>query len=96
MTATAFLYLQAVVQGKMLEAFACGEQQVAHTLGVSEFVARHLSVLRRRRLQVLPDPDKVPPGLRQLGQEPRRHQPPWGSTAFAARLIIAFHYQHLS
>lgn len=70
------VYLQAVVQRKVLEAFSGGQQQVAGALGLSAFVAGHLSVLGRRRLQVLPDPDEVSPGLRQLRQEPGTAEEP--------------------
>lgn len=67
------MYLQTVVQGEMLVALACGEQQMTCALGISGFVAGHLSVLRRCRLQILPNPNELPPGLHQLGQEPQRH-----------------------
>lgn len=67
------LYLQTVVQGKVLVAFACGEQQVTCSFCITGFVARHLSAFYRCRLQVLSDPDKLPPGLGQLGEEPHTH-----------------------
>lgn len=67
-------HLQTVIQGKVLVAFACSEQQVTCPLGVGGFMSRHLSVLRRCRLQILADPDKLLPGLRQLGQEPQRDE----------------------
>lgn len=70
---TAALYLQAVIQSEVLVTFACGEQQVTRPLGVCGFVARNLSALHRRRLQILPDPNKLLPRLLELRQEPPRH-----------------------
>lgn len=67
-------YLQAVIQGKVLVTFPCGEQQVARPLRVGGFVPRHLSVLRGCRLQVLSDPYELLPGVGQLGQEPWRQR----------------------
>lgn len=67
-------YLQTVVQSKVLVAFPRGEKQVTRSLGVCSFVPRHLRVFHRRRLQILTDANKLPPGLRQLRKEPHRHQ----------------------
>lgn len=57
------VYLQTVVEGKVLMALSCGEKQVARSLGVGSFVARDLSILQSRRVQVLPDPEELPTGL---------------------------------
>ena len=67
---TAALYLQTVVQSEVLVTFACGEQQMTRPLGVCRLVARNLSALHRRRLQILPDPNKLLPRLQELRQEP--------------------------
>lgn len=82
----AFVYLQAVIQGKVLKAFACCKQQVTHALCVSGFVARRRSVLNYRHLQIFSNPNKVLPGLCQLWQEPQR-QPLWS---------LLIHFQHAS
>lgn len=68
------VYLQTVVQGKVLVAFTCGEEQVTRPFGFCSFVSRHLSVFHRRRLQIVPNADKLPPGLCQLGEEPQRQK----------------------
>lgn len=63
-------YLQTVVQGKVLVALACGEQQVTRPLSLASLVPGHLSVLGCRRLQVLSDADKLLAGLHQLREKP--------------------------
>lgn len=63
-------YLQTVIQGKVLGTFSCGEQQVTRALRLGSFMSRHLGILHRCRLQILPDPNKLLPGLRKLREEP--------------------------
>lgn len=66
-------YLQTVVQGKVLVALVCGEQQVTGPLRLASLVPGYLSVLGCRRLQVLPDADKLLAGLHQLREKPETH-----------------------
>lgn len=61
-------YLQAVVQGEVLEALACSHQQGAAALCLSG--AGRPGVPHRCLLKIFSDTDKVLPGLAQLGQEP--------------------------
>lgn len=66
-------YLQAVVQGKVLVALACGEQQMTGPLGLSGFVPGHLSIFCRRCLQVVTNPDELLASFHQLGEKSETH-----------------------
>jgi hypothetical protein len=57
------IYLQAVIKGKVLVTFACGQQKMAGALCIGDFVAVYLGIFHRRRLQILPNPHKLLPSL---------------------------------
>lgn len=59
-------HLQAVIQGKVLVALSCGEQQVSCSLCVCGFMSADLSIFQNRGLKIISYPNELTPSVSNL------------------------------